>query len=235
VAQGYDASLAGSTLFEADLAFVWRHAPWATPRLLDLGCGTGRLLVAAGQRGWPVVGVDLSADMLAVARDKARVANVPVELLQANLADLDMLADGSFDLVACLFSTLGMVIGQEIRQRVLQHSFRVLRPGGRFILHVHNRWFHLGDRQGRRWLLRDVIRGWLKRRDAGDRVMPPHQGIAGLTLHLFSRREVQTLLQKVGFRILEVQPIGLGPGGRLPWPGLFGSWRAYGFLIAASR
>jgi len=234
VARGYDSGLAGSPLFEADRAFLLRHCP-GPARLIDLGCGTGRLIVPLAKAGWRVLGVDLSAEMLAVAREKARAEGVEVGLLQANLAELDALHDGSFDHAACLFSTLGMVIGADVRRRVVAHAYRLLRPGGRFILHVHNRWFHLSDRAGRRWLLSDSVRGWLGRPDAGDRVMPPHQGIAGLTLHLFGRREARRLLSEAGFRIVEVRPVGLRPDGTLGWPWLFSGLRAYGFLLAAER
>jgi SAM-dependent methyltransferase len=234
VARGYDASLAGSPLFEADRAFLLRHCP-GPARLIDLGCGTGRLIVPLAKAGWRVLGVDLSAEMLAVAREKARAEGAEVELLQANLAELDALPDGSFDHAACLFSTLGMVIGAEVRRRVVSHAHRLLRPGGRFILHAHNRWFHVFDRAGRRWLMSDTVRGWLGSLEAGDRVMPPHQGIAGLTLHLFGRREARRLLTGVGFRIVEVRPVGLLPDGSLRWPSLLPGLRAYGFLIAAER
>src|SRR5262245_5334298 len=77
VARGYDAGLAGSALFRADEAFVARHCP-PGGRLIDLGCGTGRLLVAFAGRGHRVLGVDLSAEMLKVARDKAAAAGVEV-------------------------------------------------------------------------------------------------------------------------------------------------------------
>src|SRR5438874_1693788 len=70
VARGYDASLAGTPLFDLDQRFVERHCP-RPGRLLDLGCGTGRLLVPFAQRGSFVVGVDLSPEMLAVARARA--------------------------------------------------------------------------------------------------------------------------------------------------------------------
>ena len=137
------------------LRFVEEHCPrpgW----LLDLGCGTGRLLIPFARRGYPVLGVDLSEEMLAVARDKADAAGVRVHLLHANLAELDGLRDGGFDYAACLFSTLGMVMGAANRRRVVGHAFRLLRPGGRFVLHVHNRWFNVWNGPGRAWLLRDV-------------------------------------------------------------------------------
>jgi ubiquinone/menaquinone biosynthesis C-methylase UbiE len=234
VARGYDAALAGSTLFSADEAFVARHCP--TPgKLIDLGCGTGRLLLAFAARRYTVVGVDLSEEMLAVAREKATAASLPVHLVRANLAELDAVADGSFDHAACLFSTLGMVAGAETRRRVVRQVFRVLRPGGRFVLHVHNRWFNARDPVGRRWLLKNLVNSTLGRGVAGDREMPVHQGVAGLTLHLFTRREAEQLLREAGFRIAEVAAVGLGPDGRLPRPGWFGWLRAYGYLLAAEK
>jgi hypothetical protein len=65
--------------------------------------------------------------------------------------------------------------------------------------------------------------------------MPPHQGIVGRTLHLFTRREALRLLTSEGFRIVKARPISTREDGRLPWPGLFARLRAYGYLIASER
>jgi SAM-dependent methyltransferase len=234
LARNYDAYLAGSSLPALDVAFAEQHGP-SPGRLIDLGCGTGRLLVAFAKRGWRVLGVDLSAEMLTVAREKAAASGVAVDLLRANLTELGALASESFDLAACLFSTLGMVMGKDNRRRVVEHVYRLLRPGGQFVLHVHNRWFNAWDRGGRAWLLKDGLQRLFGQAEGGDRVMPVHQGIAGLTLHLFSRREAVRLLRSVGFRVVEVRPVGLRPDGRLPWPGWFGWLRAYGYLLAAEK
>lgn len=234
IARAYDERLAGTPLLEVDLAFAERH--FSTPgRLLDLGCGTGRLLIPFARRGFSVVGVDLSEEMLRAAAAKAAAAGVAVGLVKANLVELDALADGSFDFAACLFSTLGMVAGAAARERVVGHAFRVLRPGGTFVLHVHNRWFSCWDPAGRRWLGRDVLRSLAGRPEAGDRLMPVHQGIAGLTLHLFTRGEVVRLLRGAGFRVTEVVPVSLRSDGAVARPWWFGWLRAYGFLIAARR
>jgi SAM-dependent methyltransferase len=234
VAHGYDASLAGTPLSSLDEQFVLRHCP-EPGRLVDLGCGTGRLLVALARRGYWVVGVDLSPEMLAVARAKAAAEDLPVHLLRANLTELDALAPASFDYAACLFSTLGMVLPAAMRRRAAAHAFRLLRPGGRLILHVHNRWFNARDPAGRAWLLKDLLGLRGPGLERGDRAMPVHQGIAGLTLHLFTRREAVALLTDAGFRVLEVRPISLRPDGRLPAGWWFGPLRAYGYLLAAER
>lgn len=233
VARGYDDALAGSALFATDERFVARHCP--TPgRLIDLGCGTGRLLLAFARRGYQVLGVDLSAEMLSVARDKADAAGVSVELLQANLAELDAVSDDRFQYAACLFSTLGMIRGADVRRRVVSQAFRVLRPGGVLILHVHNRWFNARDPAGRRWLLRNLL-AIASGREAGDRTMPVHHGVAGLTLHQFTRREAVGMLQGAGFGIREVRPVGIRAGGNLPYPRWLPSLRAYGYLLAAQK
>ena len=230
LARGYDAGLLGSALFEADEAFVLQHCQ-GPGRLVDLGCGTGRMLIPLARRGWWVLGVDLSPEMLAVARDKARAAAAEVSLLRANLVDLKSIASSSFDHATCLFSTLGMVMGHAARRRVVSEAARILRPGGRFVLHVHNRWFHLWDAPGRRWLRRDLWRRLRGDPSAGDSTMPTHQGIAGLTLHLFGRSEALALLAEAGFRVIAVQPVGIDGTG----PRWFANGRAYGFLIAAEK
>ncbi len=234
IAGGYDANLAGCKLFEADERFAFRH--FTHPgRLLDLGCGTGRFLLACAERGFHAVGVDLSAEMLKVADIKAKTMHRRVDLVQANLVDLSAFADGTFDWAVCLFSTLGMIQGAALRGRVLDHVYRLLCPGGKFVLHVHNRWFTWHSPSMRWWLIKDCLRRLCACAGAGDHVMPPHQGIAGLTLHLFTRREAIRLLDSAGFRVCEVQPLSLSADGCLPCPALFGGLRAYGYLLAAQK
>src|SRR5262249_17511950 len=99
----------------------------------------------------------------------------------------------------------------------------------------HNRWFHAWTRPGRRWLLADLGRSLLGRRNAGDWSMPPHQGVVGLTLHHFTRREVIRLLREGGFRIATVHSLSLQSDGLLRSPAWFGWLRAYGYLIAARK
>lgn len=232
VAHGYDAYLAGVSLCEVDLAFVARHCP-KPGKLLDLGCGTGRLLLEFGRRGYWTLGVDLAAEMLAVSREKLAACGLPGRLLQANLTQLDCLTEGSFDYAACLFSTLGMVIGAEQRRRVVAQAARLLRPGGKLILHVHNRWFNVWNGPGRSWLCRDLLGLRSSGIERGDRIMPVHQGVAGLTLHLFTRTEAVHLLREAGLRLVEVQPVSLRADGRLWAPWWLGRLRAYGYLLAA--
>ena len=234
VAQGYDERLSGSSLFTADLEFA-RKLFTVPGRLIDLGCGTGRLLLDFAGRGFSVLGVDLSEEMLRTATAKAIQAGVHAELLKANIVELDALADETFEYASCLFSTLGMIHGTVQRRQMIGHVSRLLRPGGLFLLHVHNRWFHAWDKEGRKWLAGDLIRSLAARQSAGDRPMPAHQGLAGLTLHHFTRREAAHLLTKSGFRVTKIHPLSLRPEARLPFPHWFGGLRAYGYLLVARK
>jgi SAM-dependent methyltransferase len=234
LARTYDDSLRDCGLLQIDQTFVERHCT-APGRVIDLGCGTGRVLIPLAQRGHWVLGVDLSQEMLAIAREKALAAHVSIQCLRANVVELDGLADGSFDCALCLFSTLGMIAGRAPRRRLLAQVHRLLRPGGTFLLHAHNRWFNFWDPQGRQWLFRDIGRALLRSASSGDRDMPAHDGQGRLTLHLFTRREICRLLRHAGFQIVEVKPVSLRPDGSLARPWWFGWLRSYGYLIGARR
>lgn len=228
VARSYDQQLADSHLLRIDQQFTDQHFP-APGRLLDLGCGTGRLLAHAAQRGCWCLGVDLSHEMLRVAREKVAAVPHACHFIRANIVELDAIEGGSFDYAACLFSTLGMVIGHEHRLRVLQHVHRLLRPGGVFVLHVHNRWFNFRHPQLRGWLLRSLFT------HGGDHRMPAHASVGNITLHLFTRTEAERLLHRASFRIREILPLSLRADARLRLPWLLPRLRAYGYLIAAVR
>ncbi len=196
---GYDAQMQASPLARADIAFCERV--FAAPgKLLDLGCGTGRLCAHFAAKGFECMGVDLSGEMLAKAKENAPTAT----FLKANLVELSGVPDDSFDYAACLFSTLGMVRGAENRAKVLANAFRVLKPGGRFVLHVHNRFY-----RGLGWKRVAVqrLKTLFGSATAGDITMPQAYGGAPLTLYHFTLSSAWRLIRKAGFGIKGVQSI----------------------------
>ncbi len=229
LARSYDQTLANTPLLAIDQAFVLEHCrPPGT--IIDLGAGTGRLAITLAQHGYRPIAVDLSPEMLKVLREKSAAFGLDIPCVSANLVELGMFADQSFDHAACLFSTLGLIVGADSRRRFLAHVLRLLRPGGIFVLHVHNRWFNVWTAQGRRLLLGDLLHG-----ASGDYEMPAHQGVGSLTMHLFTRREIGKLLRSVGFEIVEVRPLSLNADGRLRAPWWLGRLRSYGYLVATRK
>jgi len=231
IARDYDRFFDNNLLFEFDRQ--WLDARLEKPgRLVDLGCGAGRHVVHFARRGFQVLGVDLSHEMLLVTGEKARGQGVDVDRLEANLCRLDCLRDRAFDYAISMFSTLGMVEGHENRLRVLLHARRLLRPGGLLALHVHNRCYNLWDPQGRRWLAGDLLTGLLGRRPMGDKRLS-YRGIPRMYLHVFTRGELSRLLTDSGFRVRELLPLRDDRCGPLPARHWLPRLRANGFLVLA--
>lgn len=100
--------------------------------LLDIGCGTGRLLREI-KRNWPrlaCIGMDLSPNYLAKA-ERALIRFSGVNLTQAGIEDLPV-ATASQDIVTCVY--LFHELPPKVRRQALAEIAHVLKPGGRFIL-----------------------------------------------------------------------------------------------------
>lgn len=95
--------------------------------LLDVACGTGQHLRLLRDH-YEVEGLDLDFDMLAAAR--ARLPKVPLH--QADLVDFDL--GRTFDVVTCLFSSIGYARTLPRLRRAIRTMGRHLRPGGVLIV-----------------------------------------------------------------------------------------------------
>lgn len=113
---------------------VLRHAQIeARSRVLDIGCGTGRLLAQAARRepAAVLVGIDSDRDSIEIARDRARTAPAPIELHLASAESMPFTSD-YFDVAVAVF-VVG-VLPRETRGRVVGEARRVLKPGGRLLV-----------------------------------------------------------------------------------------------------
>lgn len=110
----------------------------AGSRILDAPCGWGRHTVLFGEAGVHAFGADLSVPLLERAARALTAVGSPVRLAAADLRALPF-ADGSFDGVANVFTSLGLFVDDAEDLRALREARRVLRPGGRFLLETMHR------------------------------------------------------------------------------------------------
>jgi SAM-dependent methyltransferase len=107
-------------------------------RVLDTACGTGHHAVALTQRGYEVVGTDLSAEMIALARGNAAETSVPVEFAVAGFGQLARAVGGNFDAVLCLGNSLPHLLSEQAVTAALTDMAAVLREGGLLVMQSRN-------------------------------------------------------------------------------------------------
>ncbi len=248
IADRYDDFVADTPLCTLDYQIIeqtFRGPPKSQSRwIVDLGCGTGRTSIPLMQQGYDVLAIDLSTAMLdqLVAKANRLRTNpsngdhqddMPIGSLcplRANLVQLECVADGVMDHAVCLFSTLGMIAGNVNRHTMLNHVSRMVRPGGRLVLHVHHVWAALHEPGG----VKHLAQTWWNSirhtsSDFGDRKYP-YRGLEAMFMHRFSRRELTRLLASTQWRIDEMHYVGLDGST------VVNSLRAAGgFIVVASN
>lgn len=197
--------LAGVPRAEAALA-QWEAAGASdsgpASALLEVGCGTGPLLVAAAPRWRTLVGVDISFRWLVVGKKRLAEAGLDIPLVCACAEGLP-LEDAAFDRVVADSAI------EHFRDpdRALTEMHRVLRSGGRLLVSTPNR-FSLGpDPHVGLWASWLIPRRWIDayvRRQGG---VPPQR-------RLLSVWSLRRLLGRSGFETLQVFLPGFAAGQR---------------------
>ncbi len=245
VADDYDDYHAFNTLFEFEEQVLAEEfgSPPSEGVIADLGCGTGRALVPLVRNGWHGLAIDLSQPMLDVVQEKAELENLSIDCVQANLVELNstIVPDQSVTHAMCLFSTLGMISGKENRIAALRQMHRILKPGGKLVLHLHNFWFNLRDPEGPGWVFRSLIKSWTSNFSSyqnnfelGDKTFP-YRGLPNFFLHVFRRRELLSDFREANFQVSRWIPLDVERRHALKKSWLFPNLRANGWIIVVEK
>ena len=107
--------------------FIQKHKHTAGNTLLDVACGTG-VHAGALSKYYKVEGLDLDANMLKVAKKK----HLKIRFHQGNMINFDL--DRQFDIVTCLFSSIGYVKTKTNLHKAVKNMTKHLLPGGVLIV-----------------------------------------------------------------------------------------------------
>ncbi len=233
IAEDYDNYFISSQLFRFDIQFLEQLFPKPI-KMVDLGCGTGRILLPFVRRGYEVTGVDLSDAMLKTTQLKLDQEGLSAELVKSNICRIPQLQEASFDAAVCMFSTVGMVRGSRNRLSIVREAQRVLRPGGTFVFHAHN--FYYGGWKPEVWrtwfhsLMLTLFHGY----EIGDKVLPVYRNIPKMYIHIFRPGEIHDLLHRAGFRLQHLIYLKHHRKNELDTV-LFRTLRANGFIAVAEK
>lgn len=194
-------------LWKSELAMVTKHLPDRNARLLEAGCGAGRVAVGLWEHGYrDLTGFDFADELVDQARNLAQERNATgLTFLQADatrLEDSCLSSKGAFDGVLFLFNGLMQIPGRENRRAAMRGLHRLCRPGGIFIFTTHDRddpkdvkeW----EKEAARW-----AKGEQNPRlvEFGDRYFTDDNG--NTFMHLPDRAEVLADLAATGWSYIE--------------------------------
>jgi SAM-dependent methyltransferase len=193
-----------------------KYADRQVRSILDLGCGTGNHGFRLADRGYRVVGVDRSAEMLAEAYRKLEKCHADVRFHQADIRDGNL--GQTFDAVLMMFAVLGYQIEDADVLRALQTARRHLQSNGLLFFDI---WYGPAvlaqgpeervrtiEQAGKTWMRTSSGRletqrnlchvEFQLRRMSGDRVLEETK--ESHTVRYFFAKEIDSFLDSSGFR-----------------------------------
>ena len=187
--------------FGATRRFAWNElfplARYANPgdRVLDLGCGNGRLLQIFKDIDIDYVGVDNSEKLIEMAKKEYPAGKFQV----ADALKLPF-ADNYFDKVYSI-AVFHHIPSKDFRRQFLQEAKRVLKPNGLLILTVWNLWQWSGWKGIIKYTALKFL--GLSKLDFKD-VFVPWGKSCQRYIHDFTKKELKILIEKSGFKVKEL-------------------------------
>lgn len=117
------------------LTYIENHIDLTDKKILDVGCGGGLLTEALADRGGLVTGIDVSEDLLQVADEHAKQANLDISYICSTVENFSSNHNNAFDVITCM-ELLEHVPDPE---SVINACMHLIKPGGLLFLSTINR------------------------------------------------------------------------------------------------
>ncbi len=106
-------------------------------KVLDLCCGNGRHSILLSKRGYSVTGVDLSDNLLNIARKNAEINNLDIKFIQSDMREINF--NNEFDLTLNLFTSFGYFSTDEENENVIKNIYRALKNKSYLVIDFLNK------------------------------------------------------------------------------------------------
>jgi SAM-dependent methyltransferase len=106
-------------------------------KILDLGCGQGRISVPLAKKGFVVTGLDGARDLLEEAKHRAKKEKVDIQFVHKDMREIDFVEE--FDAVINFGTAFGYIESQKDDQLILNRVYHALKQDGIFIQDLENR------------------------------------------------------------------------------------------------
>ncbi|TCO71473.1 class I SAM-dependent DNA methyltransferase [Marinisporobacter balticus] len=102
--------------------------------IAELACGTGNVTNILAKRGYNLIGVDISADMLFIAQEKSRAMGVEVIYLNHDMRELSLPTE--LDGILCVCDGVNYIADEKDLRKVFKSVYHHLKDGGLFIFDI---------------------------------------------------------------------------------------------------
>ena len=177
--------------------------------VLDMACGSGRHAISFAQAGFDVTAIDLSENLLNVAKSNAEKEKVNVDFILSDIRKFN--PEKKFDLVLNLFTSLGYFEKDEENAKVVQKAFELMNSGGWFVLDYFNKNYILNN------LIPITVENIAGKRITQTREIKNNRVEKNIiirngekeshyqeSVRLYSKEEVIKILERTGFEIVKI-------------------------------
>lgn len=114
---------------------IIKHKEANVQNILELACGTGNLTIPLTKKNYDIAAIDISEEMLSVAREKAEKEGVELVLLQQDISELEFDVE-NLDCVLCACDGFNYLTYDDEIENVFEKSYELLKDGGMFIFDI---------------------------------------------------------------------------------------------------
>lgn len=104
--------------------------------MVDLGCGTGSVCINLAKRGYEMIGLDMSCEMLSCAAEKSKEKGLDILYLNQDITEFELY--GTVDAALCLMDTANYITDKKKLKTFLKLVANYLNPGGLFIFDINS-------------------------------------------------------------------------------------------------